>query len=152
MIGASHSALSIQKPSQSGPRTHGNDDHFRTHGAAVPISSTAAGEESSAIRAITECTAGGALRFIYQATPLSLNLHLNASTSGVDIKTCLCGGKADYHTGVICHEGASFPFGNSHTAGASATDIIMTIEILKMLQIENLSNCGNACHADFSYR
>src|SRR6476660_2130375 len=61
------SALSIQNPSQSGPRTHGNDDHFRTHGAAAPISSTAAGEESSAIRAITECAIGGALRFIYQA-------------------------------------------------------------------------------------
>jgi hypothetical protein len=60
-------------------------------------------------------------------------LHVNAATSGVDIKACLCGGKADYHTGLICHEGASFPFGNSHTAGARATDIIMTVEILKML-------------------
>src|SRR5437667_4711137 len=50
-MGASQSALSIQKPSQIGPRTHA-DEHFRTHGAAVPISSTAAGEESSAIRAV----------------------------------------------------------------------------------------------------
>ena len=132
-MGASQSALSIQNPSQSGPRTHGNDDHFRTHGAAVPISSTAAGEESSAIRAITECTVGGALRFICEATPLSLDLHVNTATGRVDIKPCLCGGKADYHAGVICHDGASFPFGNSHTAGARATDIIMTVEILKML-------------------
>src|SRR5437773_12504571 len=51
MIGASQSALSIQKPSQSGPRTH-PVDHFLTHAAAVPISSTAAGEESSVIRAL----------------------------------------------------------------------------------------------------
>ena len=115
------------------------DDHFRTHGAAVPISSTAAGEESSAIRAITECTVGGALRFIYQATPLSLDLHVNAATSGVDIKALLCGGKADYHTGLICHEGASFPAANSHTASACAPDIIMAVEILKMFQIENLA-------------
>jgi len=71
--------------------------------------------------------------FFYQATPLSLNLHVNATTSGIDIKACLCGGKADYHTGLICHDGASFPFGNSHTAGACGTDIIMTVEILKML-------------------
>ena len=131
-MGASQSALSIQNPSQSGPRTHA-DEHLRTHGVAVPISSTAADEESSAIRAIAECAVGGALRFIYQATPLSLNLHVNATTSGIDIKACLCGGKADYHTGMICHEGASFPFGNSHTAGALGTDIIMTVEILKML-------------------
>ena len=131
-MGASQRALSIQNPSQTGPRTHG-DDPFRTRGAAAPISSTAAGKESSAIRAITEYTVGGALRFIYQATPLSLNLHVNAATSGVDIKACLCGGNADYHTGLICHDGASFPFGNSHTAGARATDIIMSVEILKML-------------------
>src|SRR5206468_9738337 len=62
MIGASQSALSIQKPSQSGPRTH-PVDHFLTHAAAVPISSTAAGEESSAIRAV-EYAVGGALGFI----------------------------------------------------------------------------------------
>ena len=150
-MGASQSALSIQKPSQIGPRTHA-DDHFRTHGAAVPISSTAAGEESSAIRAITECTVGGALRFLYWVARLSLDLHVTAATSGVDIKARLCGGKADYHAGMICHQGASFPFGNSHTAGALGTDIIMTVEILKMLQIENLANRGNACHADFAYR
>ena len=132
-MGASHSALSIQKPSQNGPRTHGNDDHFRTHGAAVPISITAAGEESSAIRATTECTVYGALRFIYQTIPLSLDLHVNSAAGGVDIKAFLRGGKADYHTGLICHDGASFPTANSHTAGARTTDIIMTVEILKML-------------------
>ena len=33
-----------------------------------------------------------------------------------------------------------------------ATDIIMTVEILKMLQVENIANRGNACHADFAYR
>ena len=99
MMGASQSALSIQNPSQSGPRTQG-DGHFRTHGAAVAISITAAGEESSAIRAIAECAVDGALRFIYQATPL-FELHINAAASGVDINAFLCGGNADYHAGLI---------------------------------------------------
>ncbi|MGC2352174.1 MAG: hypothetical protein WA496_02130, partial [Candidatus Udaeobacter sp.] len=120
--------------------------------AAVPISSTAAGEESSAIRAITECAVGGALRFIYQATPLSLDLHVNAATSGVDIKALLRGGNANYHTGLICHEGASFPTAKSHAARARSTDIIMTVEILKMLQIKNLAIRGTAGDPDFAYR
>jgi hypothetical protein len=64
---------------------------------------------------------------------LSLNLHVNATTSGIDINAFLRGGKADYHTGLICHEGASFPTAKSHAAGARGTDIIMTVEILKML-------------------
>ena len=102
-------------------------------GLPLRSSITAAGEESSAIRAIAERAVGGALRFIYQATPLSLDLHVNAATSGVDINALLCGGKADYHTGLICHDGASFPTANSHAAGALGTDIIMTVEILKML-------------------
>ena len=38
---------------------------------------------------------------IYQQAPLSLNLHVNPATSGVDIKACLSGGKADYHAGLI---------------------------------------------------
>src|SRR5438067_10314612 len=67
-------ALSIQNPSETGPRTQG-DGHFRTHGAAVAVSTKAAGEASSAIRAIAECAVGGALRFIYQATPLFLELR-----------------------------------------------------------------------------
>jgi hypothetical protein len=69
-------------------------------GKAVAISITAAGEESSAIRAITECAVDGALRFIYQATPL-FELHVNAAASGVDSNTLLGGGNADYHTGLI---------------------------------------------------
>src|SRR6476620_11465210 len=75
----------------------------------------------------------GAVRFIYQAPPLSLDLHINAATSGVDIKALLRGGNADYHTGLICHDGASFPTAKSHAARARTTDIIMTVEILKML-------------------
>jgi hypothetical protein len=69
-------------------------------GKAVAISITAAGEKSSAIRAITECAVDGALRFIYQATPL-FELHVNAAASGVDSNTLLGGGNADYHTGLI---------------------------------------------------
>ena len=67
---------------------------------AIAISSTAAGEESSAIRAITECAVDGAFRFIYQAAPL-FELHVNAAASGVDSNTLLCGGNADDHTGLI---------------------------------------------------
>ena len=89
----------IQNPSQTGLRTQG-DRHFCTHGAAVAISITAAGEESSPIRAITECAVDGALRFIYQAT-LLFELHVNATASGVDSNTLLGGGNADYHTGLI---------------------------------------------------
>jgi hypothetical protein len=48
MIGASQSALSIQNPSQTGPRTQG-DGVFETHGAASAISTTAPVEESAAI-------------------------------------------------------------------------------------------------------
>lgn len=44
-IGASQIALSIQNPSQSGPRTQG-DGHFRIRGVAVAISTTAAGAVS----------------------------------------------------------------------------------------------------------
>jgi hypothetical protein len=39
---------------------------FRTREAAFVVSITAAGEESSAIRAMVECAVGGALKFIYQ--------------------------------------------------------------------------------------
>jgi hypothetical protein len=44
-IGASQIALSIQNPSQSGPRTQG-DGHFRIRGVAVAISTTTAGAVS----------------------------------------------------------------------------------------------------------
>jgi hypothetical protein len=98
-MGASHSALSIQKPSQTGPRTQGDGDSG-THNAASAISTTAAGEESSAIRAIAECAVGGALRFIYQAT-LLFELQINATASGVDSNALLRGGNAYYHTGLI---------------------------------------------------
>jgi len=99
MIGASQSALSIQNPSQSGPRTHSDED-FRSQDAAVPLSDMAAGEASSVIRA-TECAVPGALKFTYYANALSLELHAKATASGVDRKAFLCGGKADYHPGLI---------------------------------------------------
>jgi hypothetical protein len=68
--------------------------------AAVAISITLAGKESSTNRAFAECAAGGALRFIYQATSL-FELHANAAASGVHSNAVLCGGNADYHTGLI---------------------------------------------------
>ena len=99
MIGASQSALSIQNPSQSGPRTHSDED-FRSQDAAVPLSNTAAGEASSVIRA-TECAITSALKFTYYANGLSLELHGEATASRVDSNAPLCRGKADYHTGLI---------------------------------------------------
>jgi hypothetical protein len=85
----------------AGPGDRGSTDgNVVATGKAVAISITAAGEESSAIRAITECAVDGALRFIYQATPL-FELHVNAAASGVDRDTLLGGGNADYHTGLI---------------------------------------------------
>ena len=99
MIGASQSALSIQNPSQSGPRTHSDED-FRSQDAAVPLSNTAAGEASSVIRA-TKCAVTGALKFKYYANSLSLELHGKATASRVDSNAPLCRGNADYHTGLI---------------------------------------------------
>jgi hypothetical protein len=100
MIGASQSALSIQNPSQSGPRTHA-DERFLTHGAAVPISITAAGEESSAIRALPSAPLAHLDPIIIDAISLSLELHGEATASRVDSKALLCRGNADYHTGLI---------------------------------------------------
>jgi hypothetical protein len=97
-MGASQSALSIQNPSQTGPRTQGDDDHFRTHGVP-PISSTAAGEESSAIRALLSAPSAHLDLIVMPA--FLLELHVNAAPSRVDSKAALCGGNADYHTGLI---------------------------------------------------
>ena len=93
-------ALSIQKPSQSGPRTHA-DDPFRTHGTAVPISITAADEESSAIRALMSALLAHLDPIIVYAISLSLELQVNAASSRIDGYAVLCGGNADYHTGLI---------------------------------------------------
>ena len=47
-----------------------------------------------------ECAVGGALIFVYKATPL-FELQVNATASGVDSNALLCGGNADYDTGLI---------------------------------------------------
>ena len=99
-MGASQSALSIQKPSQSGPRTHSGDEEFPSQDAAVSLSNTAAGEASSVIRA-TECAITGTLKFTCYANALSLKLHREATASRVDRNAFLCGGNADYHPGLI---------------------------------------------------
>ena len=99
-MGASQSALSIQKPSQRGPRTH-SDEHFRTQRAVVPISSNAAGEESSAIRALPSAPLAHLDPIIIDAISLSLELHGEATASRVDSNAPLCRGNADYHTGLI---------------------------------------------------
>jgi hypothetical protein len=39
-------------------------------------------------------------RFICQEIPL-FELHVNAAARGIDSNPALCGGNADYHTGLI---------------------------------------------------
>jgi hypothetical protein len=48
-------------------------------------------------------TASSTVRlFIYlSGTQLLFELHVNAAASGVDSNAVLCGGNADYHTGLI---------------------------------------------------
>ena len=99
-MGASHSALSIQNPSQTGPRTQA-DEHFRTHGSAVPISSTAADEESSAIRALPSAPQAHLDPIIIDAISLSLELHVDATAGRINCNALLCGGNSDYHAGLI---------------------------------------------------
>src|SRR5215469_8462371 len=48
-----------------------------------------------------ECAVNGALRIIYSATQLLLELHGEATASRVDSKARLRRGNADYHTGLI---------------------------------------------------
>src|SRR5215831_12960583 len=150
-MGASHSALSIQNPSQRGPRTH-SDELFRTHGTAVPISRTAAGEESSAIRELPSALSAHLDPIIIDAISLSLELHGEATASRVDSNAPLCRGKADYHTGLIRHDGAGSPSAKSHAPRPSATHGIITVEILKMPQVENITNSGRAGRSDPTYR
>jgi hypothetical protein len=42
------------------------------------------------------------------------------------------------------------PLAKSHAAHPRATVAIMTVEILKMLQVENLARSGNSCDADLA--
>ena len=79
-------------------------------------------------------------------------MHINAAPSGVDVNAFLRGGNADYYTGLICHEGATFSTAESHPARARGTKIIMTIKILKMLQIKNLALSRRAGNPDLAYR
>jgi hypothetical protein len=128
-MGASQSALSIQNPSQTGPRTQG-DGHFRTHGAAVAISTTAAGEESSAIRAIAECAVGGALSLILSGNPLFLEFHVNPAAGESDVNASTGGGQKDLHTILICHRHCIPSPDHRHTCAAR---VVVTLEILQSL-------------------
>jgi hypothetical protein len=120
--------------------------------AAVASSVTPAGKESSTNRAFAKCAAGGALRFIYHATALPLELHVNPRAGGVDINASLRGGKQDRYTGLICHGSGRSPSGNSDSAAARGTQVIMTVEISKMLEVVNLAVSGTAGNPDFTYR
>jgi hypothetical protein len=82
---------------------------------------------------------------------LFLELHINAAASDVDTSALLSGGNADYHSGLIRHECAGLPSAKSHAARALATDIIMPVKVLKMLEVENLAVSGRAGNPDLAY-
>ena len=89
MIGASQSALRIQNPSQTGPRTQGDGD-FETRGAASAISTTAPVEESAAIAQLGYRRVFRSARTLFcQVIPLPFELHVNPSASGVDSNASL---------------------------------------------------------------
>jgi hypothetical protein len=64
------------------------------------MSITAAGEGSSAIRAMAQCVVDDTLKVFYQELSL-FELQINATASRVDSNSLLRGGNADYHTGLI---------------------------------------------------
>ena len=68
----------------------------------------------------------------------------------VDINASLRGGKQDRHTGLIRHGGGTLPTGKSHPPPPRATRVIMTVEILKLLQVVNLAVSGSAADSDFA--
>src|SRR5882724_4493701 len=79
-------------------------------------------------------------------------LHVNAAASGVHSNAVLCGGNADYHTGLIRHDGPTSTSAKSHAPRSRGTHVIMTVEILKMLQVKNLTISGRVGHPDLAYR
>jgi hypothetical protein len=87
---------------------------------------------------------------MYRATPLSLELHVNPRAGGVDINASLRGGKQDRHTGLIRHGGGSSPTAKSDPPAPRGTRAIMTVEILKMLEVVNLAVSGSAGNPDFA--
>src|SRR2546429_828284 len=95
------------------------------------------------LRASPSVTGLVALGLFYQATSLPLELHVNAF---------LRGGKRYNHTGLIRHRGGFSSTTSSYAAHASGTHVIMTVEILKMLQIVNLAVSGSAGNPNLTYR
>jgi hypothetical protein len=74
--------------------------HLHTRGASAATSIIAAGEESSAIRAMAERAVDDALKVFYQELSL-FELQINATASRVDSDSLLRGGNTDYHSGLI---------------------------------------------------
>src|SRR5437762_754234 len=81
----------------------------------------------------------------------SLELHINAATSGGDVNAFLRGGKRYNHTSLICHRGACSSTASSDAAHPLGTYVIMTVEILKMLQIINLAESGSFSNPYLAY-
>src|SRR6266481_941961 len=94
----------------------------------------------------------GALRFIYRATSLPLELHVNPRTGGVNINAPLCGGKHDRHADLIRHNGAAFSTANRHPAAPCGARVIMTTKISQMLEVVNIAVSRAAGNPDFADR
>jgi hypothetical protein len=78
------------------------------------------------------------------ANYLLLDCHVDSGPAEVDINASLRGGKQDRHTGLIRHGGDTSPTGKSHPPVPRATRAIMTVEIMKLLQVVNLAVSGSA--------
>src|ERR1700730_15972008 len=87
---------------------------------------------------------------IWSAKYLLSDCSCESSPGDVDINASLRGGKQDRHTGLIRHGGGTSPPGKGHPPVPRATRVIMTVEIMKLLQVVNLAVSGSATNTDFA--
>jgi len=85
----------------AGRTLHIIDGHLQSRGVPAATSITAAGEESSSIRAIAARRHLTARANLFVRQPGLFELQINATASRVDSNSLLRGGNADYHTGLI---------------------------------------------------
>jgi len=92
---------------------------------------------------------GGARTFISQAIPLFLEFHVNPAASESDINAPCGGGKKNLHTVLICHSHGISPANKRHPSTAR---VIVTVEILQLLQVVNFARSGTTGNPDFAQR
>jgi hypothetical protein len=85
----------------AGRTLHIIDAHLQIRGVPAARSITAAGEESSSIRAIAARRHLTARANLFVRQLALFELQINATASGVDSNAALCGRNADYHAGLI---------------------------------------------------